>query len=361
MELLAFSVSGFRSLAKADEIPLHKPTILTGANDGGKTASLDALGFLLGDQRLSLEDRTFARGDEPRSSVGDDGRLVETSVVGRFLLSENEQQDLGLPSEVQVRRVARGGITAEYEVWRRVPEDERLRELDTATVTQLRAVAKELGVEPEGDARRADAFLPSLSTLATAAPQVDVWMPAPRPLQQLLPRYLRFSSTPRTRPADRDPPGVREAFVTLLEDDDLIGPVRDVEETIRTRLTASAQELCAHIRERCPELQEIEIEPNVSFREGFGTVNIRTARTSSENVSVDALGCWSSSADHARRLGVDAPSVVGRHTTQRRDRVRRAGHPSRLRASTRSWRAHPRSGRPRSCAGDRRHALTQLD
>lgn len=290
MELLAFKVSGFRSLADAGEIPLHKPTILTGANDGGKTASLDALGFLLGDHRLSEEDRTYAREGDPDAVVGADGRSAETAVVGRFRLSELEQQEVALPEEIRLRRIARDGGNAEYEVWRRVPEDERLRGLDAANVSQLRTVASELGVRPEGDARRPESYRVPLGALAATGPQVELWAPAPRGLQQLLPRYLRFSSTREPDPQAEIHQALREAFVTLLEDDALVGPVREVEETIRVRLTEAAGELCSHIRARCPELQEIEIEPNVSFREGFGNVSVRTARTSTENVALTHSG-----------------------------------------------------------------------
>jgi putative ATP-dependent endonuclease of the OLD family len=290
MELLAFRVSGFRSLANTQELPLHKPTILTGANDGGKTASLDALAFLLGEQRLSEEDRTFARVGDPQAVVADDGHFADTAVVGRFRLNESERQDLGLPDEVQIRRIARGGSDAQYEIWRRVSEDERLRGLDTATIPQLRAAASELGVAPEGDARRPEAYRNPLSSLAAAGPQVEVWEPAPRALAQMLPRYLRFSSTREPDPQMEIQQALRGAFEALLEDDELVGPVRKVEETIRERLTEAAEELCAHIRQRCPELKEIEIEPNVSFREGFGNVNVRTARTTTENVALTHSG-----------------------------------------------------------------------
>lgn len=39
MDLLSFSVEGFRSLADAADIPVGQPSLLTGANDGGKTSA----------------------------------------------------------------------------------------------------------------------------------------------------------------------------------------------------------------------------------------------------------------------------------------------------------------------------------
>jgi AAA15 family ATPase/GTPase len=59
MQLESFSVSGFRSMA---DLPLRSPTILTGRNDSGKSATLDALAFLLGE-------RAVLDGDLMRSGV----------------------------------------------------------------------------------------------------------------------------------------------------------------------------------------------------------------------------------------------------------------------------------------------------
>ncbi|MFF7361562.1 hypothetical protein [Streptomyces sp. NPDC008125] len=58
MQLTRFSACGFRSLAHVEDIPVSSPTILTGRNDGGKSAVLTALAFLLGKHPLTDEDRT---------------------------------------------------------------------------------------------------------------------------------------------------------------------------------------------------------------------------------------------------------------------------------------------------------------
>ncbi len=49
IELDWFTVYGLKSLAKIEEIPVQRPTIITGANDGGKSTTLRAVAFLLGE------------------------------------------------------------------------------------------------------------------------------------------------------------------------------------------------------------------------------------------------------------------------------------------------------------------------
>lgn len=57
VHLNSLSACGFRSLAHVEGIPISDPTILAGHNDGGKSAVLTALAFLLDHHTLTEEDR----------------------------------------------------------------------------------------------------------------------------------------------------------------------------------------------------------------------------------------------------------------------------------------------------------------
>ena len=62
MHLNSLSACGFRSLALVEDIPISGPTVLAGHNDGGKSAVLTALAFLLDHHSLTDEDRTYLSG-----------------------------------------------------------------------------------------------------------------------------------------------------------------------------------------------------------------------------------------------------------------------------------------------------------
>ncbi|MED7949321.1 DUF2813 domain-containing protein [Streptomyces sp. BE303] len=137
MHLDSFSVSGFRSLTDVADIPVSRPTILAGHNDGGKSAVLDALAFLVGEHVLTDDDRTY-------QSVGSDGeqasppvRCESTSVTGRFTLDEWEQEQFDLPAQVEVRRHASVDQSARLEIWGAQPDDERLHSLEQLLVPAL--------------------------------------------------------------------------------------------------------------------------------------------------------------------------------------------------------------------------------
>ena len=139
MQLEALSISGYRCLAEIDNIPLLGPTILTGANDSGKSTALAALAFLLGGQIPIAEDRSIARTDDSKPPGGiDDGRFAEIRVTGRFHLAQSEAMRLGIDQEVLIRRVLRSS-NAIYEYQTEVCSDPALRDIDKMPLGDLKA------------------------------------------------------------------------------------------------------------------------------------------------------------------------------------------------------------------------------
>ncbi len=100
VELDAFCVFGIRCLAAADWVPVARPTILTGANDGGKTSLLLAIAFLLEGKGLTPDDLTLVKEDEDPACGAVDGRYAEAWVEGRFSLQDDEAARLGVDPEV---------------------------------------------------------------------------------------------------------------------------------------------------------------------------------------------------------------------------------------------------------------------
>lgn len=123
-------------------IPLRRPTILTGRNDSGKTATLDALAFLLGDRLINEADFYSSDSDTPGSPI---------IVSAETLLDEADRVATGLPDILGIRRtLTRGSAHARYEVQRLVPEDVRLRGLEYLSLTQLKETAAVMAVKPDG-------------------------------------------------------------------------------------------------------------------------------------------------------------------------------------------------------------------
>jgi len=165
-----FFVSGFRCLAATANIPLLRPTILTGANDGGKSTALAALAFLLGGPNPAQDDRTLARDEDLDVPGGlDNGRYAEIRVTGHFRLADDESKELDASPEVRLRRCFRNS-RATYEYHTTVCSNPVLRDLDNKSLEDLKALAEHLGLTITGHIGRKTTFLIPIQERAAALP-----------------------------------------------------------------------------------------------------------------------------------------------------------------------------------------------
>ncbi|MEV7394882.1 AAA family ATPase [Streptomyces sp. NPDC091215] len=289
LHLSSFSVSGFRSLTDVHDIPVRKPTILAGHNDGGKSAVLDALHFLTGSQKIKEDDRTFV--GQPTSAdpetVSVPLRCEETVVVGTFELDEWEQAELELPSEIRVRRRAGEDSIDQLEYWGSFPDDTRLRDLSSVLVAELRSLAVEFGLQP-ASTKKPD-LLSAVRAYAREHSSEEAWLPAPPLLGKRMPRLLPFDGK-TAQPDAEIKSALSGRFRQHMDDPDLRGKLNDLENDVKDRLRIDAKSLCDHIRLRCPDLAEVFVEPDVSFEHGFRGAPLRVSRAAGEPVGLERSG-----------------------------------------------------------------------
>jgi putative ATP-dependent endonuclease of the OLD family len=289
VHLNSFSVSGFRSLTEVADIPVSKPTILAGHNDGGKSALLDALAFLLGVRSLSGDDRSYlATGavDEDASPV----RCESTSVCGTFTLDAFEQEHFDLPEQVQLRRHAGEDLVPRLQIWERLPDDERLHDLSQHLVPALKGLVAEFGLSPTSSLK-AD-LVKALRVYGRKHASRSDWLPAPGGLDKRMPQFLSFDGK-AARPDDAVKTALVGRFQSHMADPDLKGRLSAIEDNVKERLRIDAKSLCDHIRSRCPDLAEVFVEPDVSFQQGFRGAPLRIARIAGESVGLDRSGLGS--------------------------------------------------------------------
>ena len=247
------------------------------------------LAVLLNDQKVQEADLTHALPDEEPPCGRSNDRFAECRVEGVFDLNDDEQARLGLGSEVHLRRVASPGFQS-LEIYQEVPKNVLLRNLETKTLAELKEAAESLGVQPQGPQNQKDSFREPLRELAGKAETEEVWAKASNEIAAALPRLIMFTSTAEPNPEKEITQALREAFDRTLDDDEIITPVRTAETTVRQRLQDAANDLRKHIVERCPELEQVEVVPSVSFREGFGGVDLRSSRPDQGVVDLAASG-----------------------------------------------------------------------
>lgn len=288
LQLESYRVEGLRALLETDPIPVRDPTILTGGNDGGKSTALDALAFLLNSKKPSREDFTVL--GPPSEDGGEPLRVNKVTVTGMFSASDKAREALGLSDKtLQIRRTVGEGVPA-YELLEQVPTDERLRELETKKLDELKAVGQELEIEPEGSKTSKASWLGPLQERAEAEDKVEAWTACPTEIIEALPRCLVFSSTEEPTPEGQIKSALKLAYDQALNNEEHTDTLRKAEQKMRARLEEEASDLCNHIRERCPELSEIKVEPRVAFSDSFREVEVRTSRGSVTGIPLGHSG-----------------------------------------------------------------------
>ncbi|MFJ3041708.1 ATP-dependent nuclease [Streptomyces tendae] len=300
MHLHSFTVCGFRSLKDVRDIPVSTPTILAGQNDGGKSAVLAALAFLVGNEQLTEDDRTYELDASDGVDVDDSAPLLRCSttwVEGQFILDSWELESFGFPTEeLRVRRRAVNGEGPVLECWAPLADDERLRDPSKLSLNEVRALAKQL--LPELSSIKRGDIEPALCSYGMAHASASGWVPAPKEMERRMPRLMPFDG----KSADPDA-AVKTALMgryqAHMSDPTLEGQLQSIEAGIKERLQDDARSLCEHIQSRCDDLTDVDVEPVVSFTHGFRGAPLRIARTKGETVGLDRSGLGS-----ARRISL---------------------------------------------------------
>ncbi|BCJ65740.1 hypothetical protein Prubr_27610 [Polymorphospora rubra] len=199
---------------------------------------------------------------------------------------------------MRVRRFAPQEQAPTLQLFRNVPVDPELRDFDSLKVSDLKALATKLGLKGEKAPSNRAGWVDLLQAFAEQASHMDDWADAPAKVQQRLPRLLRFGG---------EQASVDAAVKTILnsrykvhfEEPELHVRIRALESELSSRLKDDAADLCKHIMDRCPDLTEVEVLPEVSFSGAFKSARLQLARTGGEAVAVDAAG-----AGRARRISL---------------------------------------------------------
>lgn len=281
MLLETFSVTGFRSMENVGPIPLSRPTILTGRNDSGKTAALDALAFLLGDGSVKDGDFRGGSAEAPGQPI-----IVSADAV----LDDADRDATGLPERVCVRRSAhRDSARALYEVQRMVPEDARLRGLEYMSLTKLKETAAQLAVRPDGPATAKESFIRALSYVANGLPACMDWVQADDGLVGRLPKLLRLSGVDAADIHAQLLATLRFTYRRILAEDSFVERVAELQGATEAALAGEVDDLCHLIEQRCDGLTDVSISPRVSFRDALSGVQV-TAKRDGVLLDFDQVG-----------------------------------------------------------------------
>ena len=288
MNVTHFRAQHFRCLYETGWIPIHDLTVLIGENDGGKTATIDALEILLGDKEPDREDFSFIPGSHDRSEE-------EMVLEAKLALDSHDLWELeeicgySLDSMVLLREFKVDSASPlKYRTM--VHPDDRLQaDLNGYTLETLRAIAKEHGIDLSGAQRKSEVIDAFESWLASQ-PLVEGTRQLPRDATRLLPQIQVFSSADALDPQREVEVVLRAAFSAEIVSETYAGTLGEITSKMEGTLNERVARLAPVIRKYLPEISEVRVDPRFDFSRGLATSRLQLIGEDSRPISLDKRG-----------------------------------------------------------------------
>ena len=290
MQICDIAIEGFRSLINVPSVPIKGQTIITGQNDGGKSALLDALEFLISGKEPSEHDMSYLTvmdnadsGQEPAL------RVSQIVVTGTFQLSESEREEFSLPELVKIRRRFTSDGVCALEVKRAVCVHEDLRNLETEKVAILKEIAAKYEVEPVGRTNMRDSWSVPLSQLANRLPTVDEWVPLPNDTAASLPTIVYFKGDAVQAPEVIVLNILNSKLKDYSKGETSRKKIGELEDHLAESLVADIDRIRDHVTKRCG-FSSVKLDPQVQVRPSLIRVEMRVANAAGHEVPLSAAG-----------------------------------------------------------------------
>lgn len=261
--LSEITILRFRSLDEVGPLSFQRGvTVLTGENDSGKTATLDAIGLLLNAYSLDPGDR---------SHWLEEGQ--EVLVEGLFVPFGGD------PREAVRVRVRVGADGQHREVLDRVHRDLGARPTDI-NLNVLRTKMKTLDIPTPGG-REKSPYVEATERWLAAQPEEhfeERWRPASQEELDRLPTFTRFTSVQAPSPTGHISSVVQREARRLLAAEPYAEQLSGIGRRLDQDIAPSLEHLRQKIREYCRDLDDIEIGAVFDFGRPGLQIDLRVRR-----------------------------------------------------------------------------------
>ena len=304
MKLLAFKVKNFRCLLDTSWIPIHDLSVLIGENDGGKTATLDALSlFLSANKKPDITDFSSFSSQASTESPTQESPLSQIVLEGRFELTEEETGQLPAQcsrdeNKVIIRRKFTIESQGSFLIDAMVHPDPRLGlNLNTYTVEVLKQLASEYSIEVPSSPK--SSIVEAINNWIAEQELEQGELELPPALRTFLPEFESFESA--SEPQSVVNQMLRRVYRDEIARDDIQGKLSEIERDIGSKLRSEAQSLKGYIQKYRERIEDINVDPRFNFEGGFQGADIQIKEAGREFVNLDKSG---TGMQHHIRLAV---------------------------------------------------------
>lgn len=283
MRLIAFKATHFRCLHNTDWISISNLSILTGENDGGKSATLQALGVLLNPKGIpSPDDYSYA--PIATGMQESDVREKDMTLWGRFELNDPESALLkavwGIEDRVvEVKRVFQvGSSLPAYLLSAQTHSDKVFKKpLDEYTVPDLKTIATQFVIDLSGTKLKQE-IVDAIRNWLNTQPKVSAEVIFPDSLVGYLPEIRIFSSETALDPESEIRKTLVTQFRSLIETDKYSGTISQIKKEIESDLNVGLEKLAPFVKQYSSDIEKVTIRPNFNFASGLATTELQLLR-----------------------------------------------------------------------------------
>ena len=199
---------------------------------------------------------------------------------------------------------------ARLEVLRAVSKDARLHGIESMSLGDVKELAAEYGVRPDGGTTKPH-WQETLTALVVTLPHTDAWVAAGREIERSFPVLLSFDGSDPASPQAAVQKALAAKYRAHLDDPAIAERVTGLETELTHRLTRDAADLCKHVEECHDDLGPVEVRPTVSLAaKGLQSIELVTragetpvtlAGTGAGRARRVALAVWEWSSDAMAR------------------------------------------------------------
>lgn len=278
--------------------------MLIGENDGGKTATLDALSlFLSTNKRPDINDFSSLGSQATPESSDQESPLAQIVLEGCFQLTQDEIEQLPEQCDIDENKVTiRRKFTIETQspflIEAMVHPDPQFRvNLSTYTVEVLKQLASKYSIEVPSSPK--NAIVEAVNNWITEQELERGELELPPALRALLPEFESFESA--SEPQSVVNQMLRRVYRDEIAKDEIQGKLSEIERDIGSKLRSEAQSLKEYIQKYRERIEDITVDPRFNFEGGFQGADIQIKETGREFVNLDKSG---TGMQHHIRLAV---------------------------------------------------------
>lgn len=297
MKLFEFRATHFRCLYDPGWITVHDLTVLIGCNDGGKTATIEALDCFFGNTPPTLDAYSYV----PNAPLEPDGtrlREMEITLEAKFTFNSQETELLREvllvpPTEhVHLRKVFRSDETSPvFEMLTHIPLDSKLRTAPyQLKIKDIRELLEDYNIPSPRGTERAP-LLETLTQWLRQQPTTEDWASAPPEVANLLPLYQVVVAEDPEETILRMLNVEHKQLLKKPETIELLQEFKtEVDKQLKAPLEAKTASLAQYISTYLPYIEHAYVNPNFDVSAKLQSAPLTLVGSDGNRIDLSARG-----------------------------------------------------------------------